>query len=164
MVIRFLLIFNLLAIGILACAPLFSKEIRGKVDQEVIFSSLVKDPQRYMGRVILLGGRIINTEVKEGKTLIEVLQQPLDWRHKPKETDESWGRFLASFADFRDPAIYSAGRKITIVGQVVGAKTLLLHEKEYQYPVLEVKESHLWEKETSGGVFFHFGIGWGGTF
>lgn len=152
------------ACSLFACTPLFMREKMKEVDFEITFPVLIKAPERYAGRTVLLGGKIIKIDFKEGTTWIEVLQLPLDWRQKPKETDESGGRFLAFFNDFRDPAIFSAGRKITVIGLVSGGKSLLIGEKEYHYPVLKIQEAHLWPEESKSGLFFHFGIELGGTF
>lgn len=160
---RFFLILWL-SLTFFACVSLFSKEVMKEIDSELTFRTLIEAPEEYVGRVIIVGGKIIRTDLEEGKTWIEILQQPLDWLKRPKETDETSGRYLAKFGDFRDPAIYSPGRKITIIGQVSGKKRLLINEKEYQYPVLKVKESHLWEGEGGKKLFFHLGIGLGGTF
>ncbi len=134
------------------------------VDPDLTFAILNKDPERHVGRVVILGGKVIKSELKGGKTWIEVWQLPLDWRKRPKETDESGGRFLAYFTDFRDPAIFSPGRKVTIIGLVSGGLDQLIGEKRYHYPVVEVREAHLWPAEPKSGLFFHFGIGLGGTF
>lgn len=147
-----------------ACAPLFNREKMKEVDFEIPIPVLIKAPERYMGKTVLLGGKIIKIDFKEGTTWIEVLHLPLDWRQKPKETDESGGRFLAFSDEFRDPAIFSPGRKITVLGLVNGGKSLLIDEKEYLYPVLKIREVYLWPEESKGGLFFHFGIGLGGTF
>jgi outer membrane lipoprotein len=111
-----------------------------------------------------LGGDIVTTTVKEGETWVEVLQKPLDSGQKPEDTDVSYGRFLVHFRDFRDPAIYAGGRKITVLGQVQGKKVMPLKEMDYTYPVLIPRESHLWKPETKSGPLFHFGIGVGGVF
>ncbi len=147
-----------------ACAPLFNREKMEKIDFEITFPVLIKGPERYAGKTVLLGGKIIKIDFKEGTRWIEVLQLPLDWRKKPKETDESGGRFLAFSVDFRDPAIFAPGRKITVIGLVSGGKSLLIGEKEYHYPVLKIHEAHIWPEEPKSGLFFHFGIGLGGTF
>lgn len=147
-----------------ACAPLFNREKMKEVDLEVTFSALIKAPERYAGRILILGGEIIKIDFKEGTTWIEVWQLPLDWRKKPKESDESGGRFLAISTDFLDPAIFSPGRKITMMGLVSGGKTLFIGEKEYHYPVLKIQEVHLWPEESKSGLFFQFGFGFGRTF
>ncbi len=146
-----------------ACAPAFSKQSLREVDPAITFQELIKDPQKYSGKVTLLGGRILATTFREGETWVEVLQQPLDWQQKPEDTDVSYGRFLIRFADFRDPVIYAAGRKITVLGEVQGKQILVLREMEYTYPILLPREHHLWEPVAGFGPSFQIGIGIGGV-
>jgi outer membrane lipoprotein len=47
-------------------------------------------------------------------------------QHEPKDTDHSEGRFLIDYDDLMDPAIYAQGRKITVVAEVQGERTLPL--------------------------------------
>ena len=157
----FLLTVSLVAL-LSACAPVFSKQSLREVDPAITFQELIKDPQKYSGKVTLVGGRILATTVRGGETWVEVLEQPLDWQQKPEDTDVSHGRFLVRFADFRDPVIYAAGRKITVIGEVQGKIVLPLTGMEYTYPLLLPREHHLWEPETGFGPSFHIGIGIGG--
>jgi outer membrane lipoprotein len=159
---QILLTFSLVAV-LYACAPVISKQSLREVDPAITFQELVKDPEKYSGKVILLGGRILATAFMEGETWVEVLQQPLDWQQKPEDTDVSYGRFLIRFAEFRDPVIYAAGRRITVLGEVQGKRVLPLREMDYTYPVLLPREHHLWEPETGFGPSFHIGIGIGGV-
>ncbi|OGP99782.1 MAG: hypothetical protein A2Z51_04960 [Deltaproteobacteria bacterium RBG_19FT_COMBO_52_11] len=157
----FIFVFSLIG-WLTACAPVISKQALREADPALSFQELLRDPEAYRGRVILLGGRILKTTLKEGETWVEVLQQPLNWQQKPEDTDVSHGRFLVRFADFRDPAVYAAERKITILGEVQGKKVQPIKELDYTYPVLIPRESHLWEPGTTGIPAFHFGIGVGG--
>jgi len=147
-----------------ACASVISKQGLREADPKITFQVLLQDPDRQKGKVVLLGGEIVTATVKEGETWIEVLQKPLNPDQKPEDTDVSHGRFTVHFMDFRDPAIYAAGRKITVLGQVQGKKVMPLKEMDYTYPVLIPRESHLWKPETKSGPLFHFGIGVGGVF
>jgi outer membrane lipoprotein len=146
-----------------ACAAAISEQAMRDIDPNITFRALIMDPDNYRGKSILVGGQILSTAVKEKETWMEVLQQPLDWQKKPKGGDISEGRFLVHFDGFLDPAVYAAGRKITIVGKVEGKKAQPLKEMEYVYPVLKPQEHHLWTIEEYGGPSFHFGIGIGGT-
>ena len=145
-----------------ACAPVFSKQSLSEVDPAITFQELIRDPEKYSGKVTLLGGRILAATVRGGETWVEVLEQPLDWQQKPKDTDASYGRFFIRFADFRDPVIYAPGRRITVLGEVQGKTVLRLTEVEYTYPVLLPREHHLWEPETGFAPSFQIGIGIGG--
>ena len=151
-----------LAVFLAACASAISQQGMKQADPSISFQALQKEPERFKGKVVLVGGQIVAVTSKEGETWIEVLQQPLDWQQKPEATDVSYGRFLARFTDFRDPVIYVPGRKITVLGEVQGKKVQTLREIEYSYPVILPRESHLWKPEDpSSGPFFHFGIGVG---
>ncbi|UCF93163.1 MAG: Slp family lipoprotein [Desulfobacterales bacterium] len=144
-----------------SCAAVFSDQALRQVDPDLPFRAVLKDPDLYRGKVMLLGGQIIVTTVKEAITWVEVLQKPLDWYHRPKDTDVSDGRFLIRFDGFQDPAVYSSGRKITVVGEVEGQKILPIQQIQYTYPVLIPLEAHLWEPGLAREPRFHFGIGVG---
>ncbi len=163
MKIRIALMITALA-GMTACATAIPKESLRQADPSLTFQTLVKNPDAYKGKVVLLGGQIMNTTLSDGATWVEVLQRPLDWRQKPKDTDESYGRFLVRFPGFQDPAIYSPGKKITVLGEVAGKKLMRLGNIEYPYPELISKEQYLWKSEAYGGPAFHIGIGVGGVF
>ena len=115
------------AIGLMvfaiACGSAIPKESLKQVDPEITFQMLIKDPDRYKGKVVLVGGQIVSTTVRESESWVEILQQPLDWKQRPQNTDVSYGRFLVRFQGFLDPAIYAAGKKITVLGEVLGKKS-----------------------------------------
>lgn len=144
-----------------ACTQAIPQESLKTVDPSLTFQMLIRDPEQYQGKKILAGGQILGTTTHEGETWVEVLQKPLDWQHKPKDTDESFGRFLIRFQGFADPAIYTPGKKITVLGEVRGKKVQPLKEMDYVYPVLSPRDHHLWKPESEGGPRFHFGIGVG---
>jgi outer membrane lipoprotein len=140
------------------CAPPFPKELLEKVDRKVSFTALQKEPGAYEGRLVMLGGMIIEAKNQAEGTLIEVLEKPLDSEGKPRQTDESGGRFLVTTGNFLDAAVYHTGRMITVVGTVSGQRTLKLGEIEYRYPLIAAKDQYLWRPYSSGPRFF-FGIG-----
>jgi outer membrane lipoprotein len=144
-----------------ACTQAIPQESLKTADPNLTFQNLIKEPEQYRGKIILTGGQILGTTAREGETWVEVLQKPLDWEHKPKDTDESLGRFLVRFESFADPAIYTAGKKITVLGEVMGKKVQPLREMDYAYPVLIPREHYLWKPEDTTSPRFHFGIGVG---
>ena len=145
-----------------ACAPVISQEILKTVDQAITFEQILKSPDTYKGKTVLLGGTIVKaTNLSEG-TLIEVIQQPLNTRYMPINPEASKGRFIILFKEFKDPAIYSAGRLITVVGEIIGSQTRPLGEAHYQYPLISPTEYYLWK--SSQGPSIHIGIGVGTTF
>jgi outer membrane lipoprotein len=139
------------------CAPPFSKETLDKVNRNVSFQELKKEPENFKGTTVMLGGMIVGSKNANEGTLIEILQRPLDTEGRPLQTDSTEGRFLIQSDTFLDPAVYHEGRLITVVAEVIGRKELLFDDIMYAYPLLIVKDLHLWE--PSQGPHFFFGIG-----
>jgi len=153
-------------LAVAGCAAVISQDTLETVDKEIRFEQVLENPDAYRGKVVLLGGEIIKTENVPDKTVITVLQRSLGYNQKPDSEGESKGRFIVSTPDFLDPAIYRPGRKITVVGSVMGKEVRPLGELEYVYPVIEKKELHIWPVEGAPATSprFHFGIGIGKTF
>jgi len=128
-----------------ACAPI-SKELRAQAEP-VSFADVLKNPEAYKGKIVIWGGEIIQTtNQKDGSSLIEVFQRPLDWQEEPQRTKDSGGRFLALDERFLDPHIYREGKGITVAGEIIGEKTQLLGQMEYRYPLLLSKQIYLWRR------------------
>ena len=129
------------------CAPVISKQLRQQVAKDLTLGAVSKNPDAYKGKIVLWSGVIISSvNLKEG-TMIEVLQKPADIQGKPKDVDESEGRFLALYPGYLDVAIYNGGRKVTVAGQIQGKKIQPLGEIDYTYPLISAKEIHLWPIE-----------------
>lgn len=139
------------------CAPPFSKTLLDKVEKNLSFSELNKAPESHAGKMMMVGGTIVDMKnLKEGSQM-EVLQKPLDSEGQPALTDETGGRFLVVTQTYLDAAVFHRGRSVTIIGEIAGSKVQPLGEIEYRYPVLTAKELHLWS--PSSGPRFSIGIG-----
>jgi len=153
---------TLTGLVITGCAPVISSQVLKEVDESVRFEQVLENPDAYEGKIVLLGGEIINTENLPNKTVIIVLQRSLGYNQKPDSEGESKGRFIVSAPGFLDPAIYRPHRKITVVGVVVGKEIRSLGEIEYAYPIISKRELHVWPSEDSPKEpRVHFGIGIG---
>lgn len=139
------------------CAPPFSRETLDKVNRNVSFQELQKEPEKFKGTWVMLGGMIIASKNAKEGILMEILQKPLDTHGRPLQTDSTEGRFLVQSDTFLDSAVYHEGRLITVVAEVIGSKKLPLDDIMYPYPLLIVKDLHLWD--PSQGPRFFFGIG-----
>lgn len=137
----------LLALALSGCTHIFSKEILKEVDKGLSFEELIKDPEKYNGKTVLLGGVIVKTENKKDGTLLELYQTGLNGYGEPVNIDLSGGRFLAMDSRFLDSEIYRSGRKVTVVGLVNGAEVIKLGEIDYRCPFIVVKDIHLWKEE-----------------
>lgn len=146
---------------IAGCAPVISSRALRQVDQSLSFERLLEDPEAYRGKTVLVGGTIINIRNFPDRALITVLQRPLGFRNKPTSEDISGGRFILYVPGFLDPAIYHAGRKITVVGSVLGKEVRPLGEIEYTYPVIHKEELYLWPATEYMSVHFGVAVGTG---
>lgn len=152
------------------------ESLEPQVDRSVSFQQLLASPESYQGKMVVVGGEVLKAATAEGGTVLEILQLPLDEGRRPaRERTESQGRFLARQETFLDPATVGDRARITIVGQVSGARTQRLDEVEYRYPTLDIKHLHLWRPEDyaerprtgpwwgiSGGVGMGGGVRTGG--
>jgi outer membrane lipoprotein len=142
----YILLFLLLG-GFTACAPAISKKVREEAGEPVPFAALLKQTDGYKGRVVIVGGYILETLNETDGSWITVLQAPLDSQNRPKSSDLSEGRFMVSSSEFLDPVVYSKERRITVGGKVIGRQERKLGNLTYVYPVIEAMEIHLWSKE-----------------
>lgn len=145
------------------CTSAISHKALHEVDQTVIFEELVENPEDHKGKIVLLGGNIIETNNFFDRTMVVVLQRPLGFGNKPETDGVSKGRFIVCTPDFLDPAIYHHKRKITIMGTVIGRELHPLGKTMYNYPVIKEKEHYLWplKEQSIQGPRVHFGVGIG---
>ena len=137
----------------MGCAPVISKELRENVSKKLTFKEIIKDPDAYKGKIVLFSGIILGSRNTKEGTLIEVLQKPADREGRPKDVDESDGRFLALYNGYLDIAIYNRGRKAVIAGEIKGKRVLPLGEIEYIYPLISIKEVHLFKPEKEQRIY-----------
>lgn len=127
------------------CAHVISKNVRAEVDPTLSFKQVLQDPNTFNGKTVLWGGEIVETtNQKDGSTLIEILERRLGRQGEPDETSPSQGRFLVFSQEYMDPYVYRKGKKITVAGQILGEKIRPLGEMDYRYPLVSIKQIHLW--------------------
>jgi outer membrane lipoprotein len=144
-------LFSLLLMVISGCAYPISKELRQEVRKDITFSMVLQDPTAYIGSIVLWGGIIIETMNHRDGSEITVLETPLDYMEEPEPAKYSRGRFIAKTLKFLDPEIYKNRKKITVAGEIIGKEAKALGKSEYTYPVVMVKQIHLWPKERRYG-------------
>jgi outer membrane lipoprotein len=150
----------LLLLVLTGCAHIMSQEVLQEADRDISFQMILENPDAYVGKMLLLGGDIIETQPFPNKTLITILQRPLGFRDRPLSGDESRGRFIVETSGFLDPAIYRAGREITVAGTLVAEEVRPLGKMNYTYPVLQSREIYLWPVQGPlNRPRFYFGVG-----
>ena len=140
---RILLISGFLFLS--GCAHVISKNLRAEADPALSFSRVLQNPEAFKGKTVIWGGEVVETtNQKDGSTLIEVLERRLDRQGEPDEASPSQGRFLVQSQDYLDPYVYRRGRKVTVAGVILGQKMKPLGEMDYRYPLVSIKQLHLW--------------------
>jgi outer membrane lipoprotein len=143
----------IVALVLTACAPVISPQLMERVDRDLTYKSLAGRPDESKGKIVLLGGTIVQTVPKPHETEIEVVQKDLSSSGEPYLTDKSEGRFLVVVDRFMDPAIYRSGRDITVAGEVQASVLRRLGEIDYRYPVIAALDLYLWKEPLSPRVY-----------
>src|SRR5712691_2384772 len=125
-----------LAVLLGGCATAFPTEVMRAVDTRVTAEELRSDPLAKKDDRVIVGGEILATRPRPGETEIELLARRLRRDDSPERSDRSPGRLLLRSPDFLDPAVYAAGRRITVVGTVTGAEERKVGELPYRYPTI----------------------------
>jgi len=141
-------IFYFLALLVLpgcVTSQLVTPEMEAQIARDIPFESLKAEPEKFKGRVVVIGGKVLGAKrLKEG-TQIEVLQLPLDKADGPiMNLVNSQGRFLAYQTEFLDPATIPAGTQVSMIAELTGTKTLPLDEVDYTYPTLKIRTLKIW--------------------
>ena len=137
----------LLGVTLLAgCSPpVISEESRRLVDSHLTFVQLKDNPDAFIGKYVMVGGVIAGVKNTKDGSQLEVMQVRLDDSGMPEDVFHTEGSFLALSHDFLDSMIFKPGRLVTLVGEVKGKKVMPLDEVDYTYPVLAIKEIHIWK-------------------
>jgi outer membrane lipoprotein len=131
-----------------------------EIDASVTFSDLKRDPGAYVGRTVMIGGKVLRAKGVDTGTEVEVLQLPAAKEGTLTEDRlRSEGRFLALREAFLDPASLPEGTPITVIGAVKGEATRRLDESEYTYPILEIKHIIDWNsvaaRRSTGEILYY---------
>jgi len=142
------LLCGLLVLSGCMTSELVTQEMEAQIARDIPFESLKAEPDKFKGRVLVLGGKVLAAKrLKEG-TQIEVLQLPLDGADAPlMSLPHSKGRFLAYQEAFLDPATLPEGTAVSMIVEVTGEKTLPLDEVEYTYPTLKIRTLKVWPEQ-----------------
>jgi outer membrane lipoprotein len=128
-----------------AGSQLVPAELASQVSRDIPFRAITASPEDYHGRLVVLGGKVLNARRLKNETQLELLQLPLDETDRPiEDLRNSEGRFLAYVQEFLDPATLPAGTLVSLIGEAVGSKTMPLDDTEYRYPTVRVKTIKAW--------------------
>lgn len=142
---RYILTITLLSIFTLTgCTAIISEQSRKLVNSDAAFKTIKASPEDYIGKNIMLGGRIADIRNSSDGAQLEIVQFELNYQGYPEDNFISYGRFLATDSRFMDPLIFKRGMLITLVGELKMKKTLRLDDMDYTYPLISMREWYLW--------------------
>jgi len=140
-----------MAYGLSACAyapRAIPDDLKTGLSEGLSFKDIILDPKSAAGKRVLLGGVIIEARLLQEKTTLVVLQMPLDQHDRPVKNDQSEGRFLLEWGGrFLDPAIYKAGRELSVIGEITEERIEKIGEMDYRYPVVSASHIYLWQDQ-----------------
>ncbi len=124
-----------------ACAHPPAQLAKGPFADITVAQAQQQDP---VGQRVRWGGSIVATNTNPDATCFEVVSRPLDAEARPRQTDQTEGRFIACAAGFYDPAVYASGRELTVVGTLRAATVGKIGQHDYRYPRVSAEHVHLW--------------------
>ncbi len=146
---RKLLLIGAIIVFAVSCAPVLDRKLMREGQRNVPFDELRADPEAHKGSLYILGGLIVETRFAEQGSQIEVLSLPIDSYGYLEESERSSGRFLAVYPKDKallDPLIFKKGREIALAGEFRGIRKGKIDDMEYDYPVFEIRQIHLFEE------------------
>ncbi len=159
--VRALFALGLLVLILWGCVSAFPEDALRTVNRGITVGDLRQDPAAYVGQRVILGGEVLATRPRVGETEIELLARRLGGDDSPERGDRSEGRVLVRTAEFLDPAVYAAGRRLTVIGAVTGAEERKIGDLPYRYPVIAAERMRLWPREYAQPPVFYPGYPWG---
>ncbi len=128
-----------LLLALSGCGPVISTSLQQEAGQKVGFTELAAHPDRYQGRVEILGGEVMRVQPWGNGSLLAVDQRTLDRRLYPVGT-ASGGTFLVESDKWLDSNYYEPKSRLVVAGVVAGAKDGFL--------LLKARQIHLWGPPT----------------
>jgi len=153
-----LTIFAASLLGACSTSPTFDSQ---NVNLKLQPQQAVEHAKTHASTKVLWGGTVLEAHNLKEVTQIEVLAYPLNSSYRPITSENPQGRFLIKYTGYLEPAIYSAGRLITVQGNLSGTESGAVGEHKYTYPVVKSEQLHLWNEREEPNTRFHFGIGIG---
>ncbi len=136
------LLFLSLLILLAGCAHIISDKTLAQADRNVTFNELRENPGAFVGKTVLLGGRLTDVTRSSEGTQLEVVEYKLDNIQMPLDSFCSGLRFLAFTPESLNTAVYKPGKFVTMAGEFAGKKKVSIKGVECNCLVVNIKELH----------------------
>lgn len=140
------------AIFLAACTHPIAEESRARIDPATTLAMVSENPDAFLDQHLLIGGVVRTIESLDEGSILEIMEWQLSRWGEPLYLDDAGRLFLAKTTEALDPKIYEPGTLVTLSGIVMGSESKLSAEREYNYPVVDITEIHLWETPFRYGI------------
>lgn len=145
-------------------------DLMAQVNKTLTYEQVKASPAVTRGQIVVWGGEVLNAVRETERTVVEVLELPLNKDFIPLDNRaSSQGRFFAmdSRGEIIDPAIFKEGTRITVIGEIVGLKTDTLDKAAYDFPVIAIRDMTVWDEQARSnyplaGYSNYYGYGYYG--
>ena len=96
------------------------------------------------GTQVRWAGVILETRPEEGHTCFEILSRQPEKSMRPKNADQSDGRFIACKRGFYDPEVFKKNREVTLTGEIIHIDKRKIGDFDYNFPVVDIGFMTLW--------------------
>jgi len=134
------------------CAVPLAPEVREQLDPALEFTALQAEPQRFLGKSLLLGGSIVSLKDDDQGSLLEILRWELNRWGEPLALTDVGDRFLVRTPRPLDAGLYSRGRLVTLGGTLQGTADITINERQESVPLFELLDIHLWDTPFRYGL------------
>ena len=117
--------------------------------------------QQLPAETVRWGGKIVDVHTEKLYTCFEIVGAPLDSSGRPRQVDDSNGRFLACRNGFYEPEVFATGRELTISGRIDGYETRKIGDYDYRYPRVAADVVYLWPERREYDHHHYDPWGWG---
>jgi outer membrane lipoprotein len=104
------------------------------------------------GERVRWGGQVVGVHNEAAQSCFEIVGKSLSADGRPMVRDRSEGRFIACRAGFYDPAVFTAGREVTIAGTVTAFENRRIGDYDYRYPRVAADVIYLWPERRDRDV------------
>ena len=114
-----------LALLLPSCSPI-PREYIHQSERGITLSALVSEPNRYQGKIVILGGVIVEEKEEGDQVFLRLKNRPLDKDyvpHRPPSLDGSEaGYYWLTLSRHDLPNQYREWARVTVVGRVEGTR------------------------------------------
>jgi starvation-inducible outer membrane lipoprotein len=136
---------------ILACAPtsIFPPEVVEKVDRTLRFEQVVDHPAEYQGRVVEIGGEILNSMVEGEEVQLLVRELAIQTKpvYGPVDRGGERGMFIIRYTGQVGDQDLQRGNMVIVIGPLLGAVVTKLTGVAVSRPTVRAECVHFWRTQ-----------------